>query len=206
MGELVKKNIKNFNGLPFKMKIPTIRKDANNIWVQSALNFNEFEMSGIKLLQVLIKKGSKKCKTGDINEFIKPKIDGVPVSVCLERDVQFPLIDSMVTFKFSSEKFFYYVEYKILNNSACCLESSRIEKMDLEELKQYNSDKKTVKKTVLDRNNIEDVLDFYKKKVYREMCFIRDEGGKSYQVTNGTLLSSAPGRYLYSFELNTQCT
>ena len=204
MGELIRKNTKNFNGIPFKLKIPTLRCDMENVWVSTFLTFSDVEMGSIQLNRIRIKKGNKKLKVDNISEEFKSKLTELPISACINRDIKFSLFDCILEFQFSSDKFFYYIEYKIMKNNLCILDSSRIEKMNIDELKTYNVDRIVVPKKLKDTSNVNEVLEFYKKKVYREMCYIRDEGGRHYQVSNGNFLRISDSKYIYSFQLDSE--
>ena len=53
-------------------------------------------------------------------------------------------------------------------------------------------------------NNSIPELKEYVKKLFQEMYFVQKEGGKQYKITNGRQIMSYAGRYLYTFEIDTE--
>lgn len=65
--------------------------------------------------------------------------------------------------------------------------------LEYKEIKRYNENKA-----------YNSTLDEYMRAVYREMYFLKDEGGRKYKVSNGRFINHANGAYSYSFDLESE--
>lgn len=202
---------KNFNSCPFKLNIPKIDVLKSKLRLSIPIIFDRQCTDGIVLKCVEIRERNLKPILFEFdNYFIEVQVDDYLIEVELNKSIsRNALNNSLINLIFLTSKGKKIkVEYKINKELVLHFEHVEIVEEKLENIITFNSVQKNKnlhsKDSILENGFSKLTLNEYKKKIYQEMCYLKDAGGRKYRATNGEYIEKMHNMYAYSFELESE--
>lgn len=193
----------NFKKVPFTMNLPQLETNPGFVRILTNFTFKHSEEDLI-LKKIIIKNKQYEISEDTDDYYLKQIQASYLLDVKFSRKEKFPLSNSFLIFIFfSNKRRVYQVEYKIDRQKKCQLNNVDSRDATLAESKSFvdtvRINKKSLKSTDLS-------LELFRRKLFRELYYLKENGGKKYKVTNGRFINVVENMYCYDFELESELT